>query len=397
MNQQLSQRFPLMLIIVLGVMTTFGPLTIDMYNVSLTNVKSSFDITASQAQLTLSFAMIGLAIGQFLFGPLSDAFGRKKVALIIIAVYVLASIAAVFTSTLSFFLILRFVQGMTGGGAIVIAKASVGDKQQGTKLAKSISSLLVVNGIVTIVAPLLGGYALTLGNWKAIFILLSLISLVILVLAAFKMEETREQNIARLNFNVILKDYLTLLKKPKFLLPMFIQGLTYVMLFSFASAAPFITANMYHLSPQKFSVIITMNGIGLIVISQLTAMLVEYFNRLTLLVILTTIQMTGVIIIVVTVLTHLPLWVLILGFFLNVCPVTGIGPLSFALAMESRTGGSGNASSLLGLFQFVLGGAVSPLVGIQGENNVIPYVTLLVTTSIIIITLQVSLNYRRRT
>ena len=86
MNQPLSQRFPLMLIIVLGIMTTFGPLTIDMYNVSLTNVKSSFDITASEAQLTLSTAMIGLAIGQFLFGPLSDAFGRKEVALTIIAI-----------------------------------------------------------------------------------------------------------------------------------------------------------------------------------------------------------------------------------------------------------------------------------------------------------------------
>ena len=395
MNQPLSQRFPLMLIIVLGIMTTFGPLTIDMYNVSLTNVKSSFDITASEVQLTLSTAMIGLAIGQFLFGPLSDAFGRKKVALTIIAIYVIASVVAIFTSTLPFFLILRFIQGMTGGGAIVIAKASVGDKQEGTKLAKSISALLVVNGIVTIIAPLLGGYALTLGNWKAIFVLLAVISLIILLLAGYKMEETREQNVARLNFPEIIQDYGTLLKKPSFLLPMFIQGLTYVMLFSFASAAPFITANMYHLSPQKFSVIITMNGIGLIIISQLTALLVEYFNRLTLLITLTIVQMAGVALIIASVTAHLPLWLLIFGFFLNVCPVTGIGPLSFALAMESRSGGSGNASSLLGLFQFILGGAVSPLVGIQGENSVQPYVILLLVTSVLIVALQVMLNVRR--
>ena len=123
--------------------------------------------------------------------------------------------------------------------------------------------------------------------------------------------------------------------------------------------------------------------------SQLTAKLVAYMNRYLLLIILTTIQIVGVILIIVTLTLHLPLWVLIIAFFLNVCPVTGIGPLSFALAMESRTGGSGNASSLLGLFQFILGGIMSPLVGLQGEYSVLPYITILVITAILIICLEI--------
>ncbi|MEB7462561.1 multidrug effflux MFS transporter [Staphylococcus succinus] len=392
MDKTSTRQLPLMVIIVLGIMTTFGPLTIDMYVPSLPSVQSDFSTTASQAQLSLSFALIGLAIGQFIFGPLSDAFGRKKIALIIIAIYVLTSFTAIFTSSMSLLLILRLIQGLTGGGAIVIAKASIGDKHNGKSLAKGLASLLVVNGIITIIAPLLGGYALSIANWKAIFLILTIVSLVIFLFALWKMEETHTRDLSKLNFGAIFRDFGYLLKKPTFIIPMLLQGLTYVMLFSFSSAAPFITQKIYDMSAQQFSVLFAVNGIGLIIMSQLTAKLVEYVNRYVLLICLTLIQISGVILIIFTLTLHLPIWVLVIAFFLNVCPVTGIGPLSFALAMESRTGGSGNASSLLGLFQFILGGIMSPLIGIKGEFNTTPYLVILIITTILIILLEISLK-----
>ncbi len=392
MDKTSTRQLPLMVIIVLGIMTTFGPLTIDMYVPSLPSVQSDFSTTASQAQLSLSFALIGLAIGQFIFGPLSDAFGRKKIALIIIAIYVLTSFTAIFTSSMSLLLILRLIQGLTGGGAIVIAKASIGDKHNGKSLAKGLASLLVVNGIITIIAPLLGGYALSIANWKGIFLILTIVSLVIFLFALWKMEETHTRDLSKLNFGAIFKDFGYLLKKPTFIIPMLLQGLTYVMLFSFSSAAPFITQKIYDMSAQQFSVLFAVNGIGLIIMSQLTAKLVEYVNRYVLLICLTLIQISGVILIIFTLTLHLPIWVLVIAFFLNVCPVTGIGPLSFALAMESRTGGSGNASSLLGLFQFILGGIMSPLIGIKGEFNTTPYLVILIITTLLIILLEMSLK-----
>lgn len=206
------------------------------------------------------------------------------------------------------------------------------------------------------------------------------------------MEETRDADLTKLNFALIFKDFGYLLKKPAFIIPMLLQGLTYVMLFSFSSAAPFITQKIYDMTPQQFSILFALNGIGLIITSQLTALLVEYINRYFLLVLLTLIQISGVVLIIFTLILHLPLWVLIIAFFLNVCPVTGIGPLSFTLAMESRTGGSGNASSLLGLFQFILGGIMSPLVGLKGEYSVMPYLIILVITTILIILLEVLLK-----
>lgn len=388
MQNSSAKHFPFILIIIFGVMTTFGPLSIDMYSPSLPNVQHDFGSTTSEIQLTTSFAMIGLALGQFFFGPLSDAFGRKKVALTILVIYLLASLIAVFTTSLYFFLFLRLIQGLMAGGSIVIAKASVGDKFSGDEMAKMLTSLMVVNGIITIIAPLLGGFALTISTWRSIFIILTIITLIVIIGVFMKMPPSTKAEQTTLNYSRIFKDFGTLLKKPSFVIPMLLQGLTYVMLFSYASASPFITQKVYNLTPQQFSVILAVNGIGLILVSQIVALLLEKLSRYTLLIYLTVIQIIGVILIIITLSMHLPIWLLIIAFFLNISPVTSIGPLGFALAMEERTGGSGNASSLLGLFQFILGGVISPLVGLNGEFDPTPYLVIISITAILLVLLQ---------
>ena len=370
MHNSTHTKLPMLLLIVLGTMTAFGPMIIDMYLPALPAVQQQFHTSTSSIQLTLSFAMIGLALGQFIFGPLSDVFGRKKIALIILSVFVLASCGAIFITTFPTFLLIRLVQGLTAGGIIVIAKAFAGDYYQGNTLAKFLASLMVVNGIVTILMPLLGGLSLSLGSWRMIFVILTAISMIMLGGVTFNMPTTHHSEHVTSNFKHIFSDFGRLLKRPRFIIPMFLQGLTYVMLFSFSSASPFITQKIYHMTPQQFSVMIAINGIGLIVVSQIIALLVERIHRFKILIYLTFIQLIGVLLIVFTLILQGPLWLLLVAFFLNVCPVTSIGPLGFSMAMEERTGGSGNASSLLGLFQFILGGLVSPLVGLKGQYNV---------------------------
>lgn len=389
MQNTSAKHFPFILIIIFGVMTTFGPLSIDMYSPSLPDVQHAFSSTTSEIQLTISFAMIGLALGQFFFGPLSDAFGRKKIALTILVIYMLASLIAVFTTDLYFFLFLRLIQGLTAGGSIVIAKASIGDKFSGDEMAKFLTSLMVVNGIITIIAPLLGGFALTISIWRSIFVILTIITIIVIIGVLMKMPSTNHADRTTLNYGRIFKDFGQLLKKPSFVIPMLLQGLTYVMLFSYSAASPFITQKIYSLSPQQFSVILAVNGIGLILISQIVALLVEKLSRYTLLIYLTLIQIIGVLLIILTLTMHWPIWMLIIAFFLNISPVTSIGPLGFALAMEERTGGSGNASSLLGLFQFILGGVISPLVGLKGQFDASPYLVIISITAILLVILQV--------
>lgn len=192
----------------------------------------------------------------------------------------------------------------------------------------------------------------------------------------------------RLQFKDILKDFLYLLKKPTFVIPMLLQGLTYVMLFSYSSASPFITQKIYHMSAPQFSVMLAINGVGLIIVSQIVALLVEKISRQKLLIYLTIVQIVGVILLIATLALHLPLYVLLIAFFINISPVTSIAPLGFSMAMEERTGGSGNASSLLGLFQFILGGIISPLVGLNGEHDMTPYLLIISVTAILLVLLQ---------
>ena len=384
-----SKHLSKILIVILGVMTAFGPLTIDMYGPSLPKVQHAFGSSISEIQLTLSFAMIGLAIGQFVFGPLSDVLGRKKMALILLIGYLIASLLSVFTVHLTIFLIIRLIQGLAGGGAIVIAKASIGDNYDGDELAKFLTSLMVINGIITIIAPLLGGLALSIASWRMIFIFLTIITLIVILGILLKMPVGLHQEQSQLNFKAIFKDFGLLLTKPTFVIPMLLQGLTYVMLFSYSSAAPFISQKMYHMTPLQYSAMFAINGVGLIVVSQITAIIVEKVSRYTMLIYLTIIQMIGVVILIITLTLHLPLYVLLIGFFINICPVTSIAPLCFSMAMAERTGGSGNASSLLGLFQFILGGLISPLVGLNGQHDMCPYLIIISATAVLLIALQI--------
>lgn len=388
MTHSSAKHFSMILIIILGVMTAFGPLTIDTYTPSLPKVQHDFGTTTSEIQLTLSFAMIGLALGQFLFGPISDVFGRKRIATILMMIYLVATFLSIFIGHLTLFLILRLIQGLTSGGAIVIAKASVGDKYHGNELAKFLASLMVVNGIISILAPLLGGFVLSISNWRMIFAFLTLIAFIVLIGIFLKMPAHTQTMQTRLQFKDILKDFLYLLKKPTFVIPMLLQGLTYVMLFSYSSASPFITQKIYHMSAPQFSVMLAINGVGLIIVSQIVALLVEKISRQKLLIYLTIMQIVGVILLIATLALHLPLYVLLIAFFINISPVTSIAPLGFSMAMEERTGGSGNASSLLGLFQFILGGIISPLVGLNGEHDMTPYLLIISVTAILLVLLQ---------
>lgn len=385
-------RLPLIMIIVLGAMTAFGPMLVDMYNPALPQVRDDFNVSTSTSQLTLSFVMIGMALGQFVFGPLSDVYGRKKTVMSILISIAVVSFACVFITSIDVFLALRFVQGLLGGGAIVIARATVGDQFDGPTLTQALAALLVVNGIITIIAPLVGGYTLAFTSWKMIFAALTIIALIIFVAAGFKMKETSEHTSQQLDFKVIFKDFGHLLSKPRFVIPMLMQGFTYVMLFSFAAASPFITQQIYHMSPQAFGWMYAVIGIGLIAMSQITALAVKYIAREKLLHILTGIQIFGVLLVILSTWMHLPLSILLVAFFIMVIPVTGIGPLGFSLAIEERSGGSGNASSLLGLFQFILGGAIAPLVGIKGGADVGPFIIIISITSILVILLNIWLS-----
>ena len=356
-----SENQSLLFIVILGSLTAFGPLAIDMFLPGLPNISHDFDISASTTQLTISFFMIGLALGNFLAGPISDITGRKK----------------------------RFIQGLTGGAGAVISRAIASDMYSGNALTKFLSLLMLVNGIAPIIAPALGGIILNYGPWRIVFVILTMFGIVMLIGTLFKVPESLEKSLRESsNIGTMLINFKELFKTPRFVLPMLIQGVSFVLLFTYISASPFIVQTIYGLTPLNFSIMFAFIGVTLIISSQLTGKLVDYIDRLLLLRIMSTIQVIGVIIVSLTLLNHWTFWILSCGFVILVAPVTGIATLGFSIAMDESKGAKGSSSSLLGLFQTLLGGVISPLVGIKGDSNAILYIIVIVITAIILMVLQ---------
>ncbi|PTI10553.1 multidrug effflux MFS transporter [Staphylococcus warneri] len=390
MNQKVQlKKQPPIFVIILGALTAIGALSIDMFLPGLPEIKNDFHTTTSNAQLTLSLFMIGLALGNLFAGPISDATGRKKPLWISMFIYTLASLGIVFVTNIEIMIALRFIQGVTGGAASVISRAIASDMYKGKELTKFLSLLMLVNGVAPVIAPAIGGVILSLAVWRMVFIILTVFGILMVIGSLTKVPESLQDDEKDSDgIKEMFKNFKHLLETPKFVLPMLIQGFSFIMLFTYISASPFIIQKIYGMSALQFSIMFAAIGITLIISSQLVGVLVDRIERRQLLKIVTYIQVLGVVIVAITLLNHLSFWILVIGFIILVAPVTAVASLGFSIAMDESTRGRGSASSLLGLVQFLLGGLMSSLVNVMGEHNVIPYVVIISMTAVIMIILQ---------
>lgn len=390
MNQKVqSKKQSPIFVIILGALTAIGALSIDMFLPGLPEIKNDFHTTTSNAQLTLSLFMIGLALGNLFAGPISDATGRKKPLWISMFIYTLASLGIVFVTNIEIMIALRFIQGVTGGAASVISRAIASDMYKGKELTKFLSLLMLVNGVAPVIAPAIGGVILSLAVWRMVFIILTVFGILMVIGSLTKVPESLQDDEKDSDgIKEMFKNFKHLLETPKFVLPMLIQGFSFIMLFTYISASPFIIQKIYGMSVLQFSIMFAAIGITLIISSQLVGVLVDRIERRQLLKIVTYIQVLGVVIVAITLLNHLSFWILVIGFIILVAPVTAVASLGFSITMDESTRGRGSASSLLGLVQFLLGGLMSSLVNVMGEHNVIPYVVIISMTAVIMIILQ---------
>ncbi|CAM2940621.1 MULTISPECIES: multidrug effflux MFS transporter [Staphylococcus] len=385
-----NKRSPIF-IIILGSLTAIGALSIDMFLPGLPDIRHDFQTTTSNAQLTLSMFMIGLAFGNLFAGPISDSTGRRKPLIIAMIIFTLASLAIVFVHNIWLMVALRFLQGVTGGAAAVISRAIASDMYSGNELTKFMALLMLVNGIAPVVAPTIGGIILNYSVWRMVFVILTIFGFVMVIGSLLKVPEslTVTNRESSSGLKTMFKNFKILLKTPRFVLPMLIQGMTFVLLFTYISASPFIIQKIYGMTAIQFSWMFAGIGITLIISSQLTGYLVDFIDSQKLMRGMTMIQIIGVILVTIVLLNHWNFWILAIGFIILIAPVTGVATLGFTIAMDESSSGRGSSSSLLGLVQFLFGGVASPLVGVKGEDNPIPYIIIIIATAVILIILQI--------
>ncbi|HCY8366669.1 TPA: multidrug effflux MFS transporter [Staphylococcus aureus] len=385
-----NKRSPIF-IIILGSLTAIGALSIDMFLPGLPDIRHDFQTTTSNAQLTLSMFMIGLAFGNLFAGPISDSTGRRKPLIIAMIIFTLASLGIVFVHNIWLMVALRFLQGVTGGAAAVISRAIASDMYSGNELTKFMALLMLVNGIAPVVAPTIGGIILNYSVWRMVFVILTIFGFVMVIGSLLKVPEslTVTNRESSSGLKTMFKNFKILLKTPRFVLPMLIQGMTFVLLFTYISASPFIIQKIYGMTAIQFSWMFAGIGITLIISSQLTGYLVDFIDSQKLMRGMTMIRIIGVILVTIVLLNHWNFWILAIGFIILIAPVTGVATLGFTIAMDESSSGRGSSSSLLGLVQFLFGGVASPLVGVKGEDNPIPYIIIIIATAVILIILQI--------
>lgn len=191
-----SKRFKFALL--LGALAAMGPLTIDMYLPSFPTIADSFDTTASFVQISLTACLLGIGLGQLVFGPMSDVHGRKKPLLVALIIYFIASALCAFSPSIGFFIAARFLQGFAASAGIVISRAVVRDVYSGKELTKFFALLMLINNLAPILAPVLGGGILAFTDWNGVFVVLSAIGFLLFAVVLWKLTETLpEQSVSR--------------------------------------------------------------------------------------------------------------------------------------------------------------------------------------------------------
>ena len=368
-----SQSRRLWMAIVLGSLSAFGPLSIDMYLPSLPILTKDLHTSTSLAQFSLTACLLGLSFGQLVAGSQSDIRGRRIPLLIGLVSYTVASLLCALSPSIWGLISLRFIQGFAGAAGIAISRAIVRDLYSGSEMIKFFSLLMLVNGVGPIFAPIIGGQLLQFTSWRGVFLVLSLVGIVMLLTVFFTLPETlprQHRSQAGLintvaTFRVLITDRVFM----GYALP---QGLVMAAMFAYISGSPFVIQNIFGASPQMFSVFFAINGLGIIIAGQITGRLASRING-------TKLYLSGLILasiggigLLTMILLGAGLTAILLPLFVVVSSVGIVSTAGSALAMEAYGHSAGSASALLGLFSFVIGAIVAPLVGLGGGNTAVP-------------------------
>jgi len=344
-----------------------------MYLPSLPSLSRDLGASASAAQLTLSACLLGLALGQVIAGPLSDTLGRRRPLLVGLVAYVLASLLCVVAPSISILIGLRFVQGTAGAAGIVIARAIVRDTYSGIAAARFFSILMLVSGTAPIAAPILGGLLLRVTSWRGVFIILSILVTLMLLMVAVGLRETLPPERRQSGeLRTTLATFRRLLTDRLFVGYALSCGLSFAAMFSYISGSPFVIQDIYHLSPQAFSLIFGTNALGIAMMGQVSGRLVGRVSPRRLLARALTAVAIGGAALLVVVSAHIGLAGILPALFVVVASQGMVFPNATALALADHPRTAGSASALLGMLQFALGAAIAPLVGVAGPTTALP-------------------------
>jgi MFS transporter, DHA1 family, multidrug resistance protein len=360
--------------LILGALVAFAPLSIDVYLPAFPAIGETYGAAHGPVQLTLAFYLLGLAFGQLIYGPLSDAYGRRRPVMAGIALYIAGSLLCAVAPTIDSLIAFRLLQALGGCAGMVIARAVVRDLYSGADAARFFSLLMLVLGLAPILGPVGGGLLLRLHGWQTIFVILGVFGLACLVAVARLLPETLPRHRRRTGgLKAAATSYVVLARDLRFLRFAFAGGFGMAGLFAYIAGSPFVFIDMYGIDPERFGLIFGGNAAGFIAASQLSGLLVGRISPLRLLKIGYLVEIAACIVLCVMAVTGaFGAWGLIVPLFFAVGSLGLISPNAFALALQPHPEIAGAASALAGTIQFSCGALIGAAVGASPEGTALP-------------------------
>jgi MFS transporter, DHA1 family, multidrug resistance protein len=363
----------------IGTMSIFGPLCIDMYLPALPDINRQLHASASAVQLTLTACLIGIAAGQLILGPVSDRYGRRPPLLAGLAAFVLSSLACAVAPNILALTGFRLIQGLGGAAGIVVARSIVRDLHSGVALARFFATLMLATGVGPVLAPQVGSWILSFTSWRGVFVVLAGFGAILLFSAWWRVPETLapEARLTRSPWSTV-GTMVTVLKDRVFLGYVLACGLGMSGTFAYIAGSSFVLQNIYGLSPLAYGLVFAVNAFGLIIGAQASGRLAGRFGPSPLLTAGLLTMIAGGLMLFIVVVGHVTglagvipaLWVVMFGFGF-------VGPNSAALAMQRYPQAAGSAAAVLGSFQFGMAAIIAPLAGAGGTADALPMVALI--------------------
>lgn len=357
-----------LVVVVLALLTMFGPLSIDMYLPAFGDIAASYGTESNRVELSLTSFFLGLFIGQLLYGTASDKWGRKPPLYFGLTIYILSSLACAYAPNLESLIVLRFLQAIGSCAGLVIARAMVRDLYTPQASAQVFSFLILVMGIAPILAPLAGAYVTKAFGWQAIFLIVAALAVACMAIVHIRLPETRSYNGA-VRMRRSLPIYWDVLKDRGFLRYSLAGGVAQSGLFAYITGSPLVFIEHFDLDPTHYSWLFGFNAIGIIGMAQFNAWLLRRRDaRKILNKSLPVLALISIVTIALGLL-NANFWFVLFIVFAYVSTLGMVFPNAMAGALAEQQERAGSASAVTGSLQFLIAGIISAVVNIVGHQH----------------------------
>lgn len=378
MQQSYGHNYLLYLYVFLGALAAFPPLVTDMYLPALPAMASYFKASPSVIQTGLAMCIFGLAVGQLMFGPLSDKYGRKPLLGSALMLFLLSTVACIFSPSIQWFNLCRFFQGLGGAGGVVLSRSAATDCYSGRELAKTLAIIGAINGIAPVTAPVIGGLFAEAIGWRGIFgILFGIGCALLAAFLPFRESYSREKR-HKGGLGSLFKQSAIILKNRAYIVYVIMFGLTNGVLFGYISSASFILQNDFGLSEMLFGIVFAINSLG---IASGSIISLKFKNLAGAAKVGSALLLLASCGLMANYFSAGSIWGYETFVFLTLFCVGMLFTSTTTLAMSEGKDSIGWASAVIGATGFLFGGAVTPLVG-MGNIQESTY-TVLIACSII--------------